>query len=197
MWVRFSSKVKSPGSATKLRMILRKSNMRVVIEDAVNTVSEVRADHHPRWTKKVADQVNHDFITVQEPQGLRATRCGFFVLNAKVQVAHQARCNSCRRAVANTQPRPQEEPPAAQAAPRNGPVHIIASVPAAAGSFNKDGLVALLGRRADEAMELATKYEAAAKAITELDSLDILLAEMQRERENHAKALDHFLTTNA
>lgn len=79
--------------------------------------------------------------------------------------------------------------------PPNGEARSLFKVPGLP-SFSIDGLLSVLQAKRDEAMELATQYDGAIGALTQLTTLDAELFKLQQEKLEHQKALVFFLKEN-
>ena len=113
--------------------------------------------------------------------------CGILTTRA---VQHQGRCPGCRAAKGKG----PVKAAGAQAGSRtrDGAVKTVFALPEL-GEFSLDGLLELMGKYRDEAVDIAANLEKSVTAVSEVQALFKRLAEIRETNPHLSAAMDHFL----
>ena len=115
--------------------------------------------------------------------------CG--ILTTRV-VQHRGRCPECRTAKGKGPVRYKGQGAQAGSRKRDGTVKTVFALPEL-GEFSLDGLLELMGKYRDEAVDIAANLEKSVTAVSEVQALFKRLAEIREASPHLSAAMDHFL----
>ena len=130
---------------------------------------------------EICDEYAISKTPINRPPDYDTAECG--VLTTKLR-HHVYRCTECRPA--------RYRGVRAGLRKRDGDVKTVFALPELA-EFTLDGLLDLMGKYRDEAMEIAASLEASVTAVSEVQTLFKRLAEIRQASPHLSAAMDHFL----
>jgi hypothetical protein len=133
------------------------------------------------WVDKVVKDLGLSAVSIPVAPVYKTAPCGVFTADL---VHHVARCKQC----ASTAGRIKRD----HKTPKAGRVIRVAKVPGLA-ELDLKSMIAVMKQRMDECMTLAQSYDLAIKAIEGISTVESRLAEIQKEKIEHRKALELFL----
>jgi hypothetical protein len=136
---------------------------------------------------EICDEYAISKTLISRPPAYDEASCG--VLTTRLR-GHVSRCTECREASGKAPARAKGVQ--AGLRKRDGEVNTVFALPELT-EFTLDGLLELMGKYRDEAVEIAASLEASVTAVSEVQTLFKRLAEIRQASPHLSAAMDHFL----
>jgi len=138
-------------------------------------------DSELHWLEKVTKDMGLSTISIPTMPHYDVAPCG--ALTTDLQ-HHGARCKKCEKVEGRTA--------TIHHTPKAGKIISIAKVPGLT-ELDMKSMLAVMKQRMEECLTLAQNYDSAIKAIEGMATVEARLAEIQKEKVEHVKALEIFL----
>jgi hypothetical protein len=136
---------------------------------------------------EICDEYGMAKTPINRPPEYDEASCG--VLTTRL-LGHISKCAECR--AASGKPPIRAKGVQAGLRKRDGDVKTVFALPELT-EFTLDGLLDLMGKYRDEAVEIAASLEASVTAVSEVQTLFKRLAEIRQASPHLSAAMDHFL----
>ena len=175
--------VRIEGNEYHMRKGLRdlKDRVKTLVNGKKTQIFVEVPDSELGWLEKVTKDIGLSTISIPTMPHYDPAPCGVLTTDL---MHHTLRCKKCIKATGRIKKERHTS--------IVGPVQRIAKVPGLK-TLDMKSLIALYKQRMEECLTLAQMYDSAIKALEGMETVDKRLAEIQKEKEEHKKALELFL----